>query len=117
MHFRRPYKSTRYRNESCRSKVKGCCDKDSLFALDAVSYAESHRDEQVVFLAVGFETTTPSACLAVEKAKKLGLENFSILGANKTMPNAYKALEEAQTHFCTPAMSTLSQAQPYARSL
>ena len=32
MHFRRPYKSTRYRNEPCRSKVKGCCDKDSLFA-------------------------------------------------------------------------------------
>ena len=31
MHFRRPYKSSRNRNEPCRSKVKGCCDKDSVF--------------------------------------------------------------------------------------
>ena len=39
---------------------------------------------------------------AVEKAKKLGLENFSILGANKTMPNAYKALEGSADAFLYP---------------
>lgn len=70
--------------------------------LDAVEYAAQHVDEQVVFLAVGFETTTPSACLAVKKARAAGLTNFSLLTANKTMPNAYKALKGSADAFLYP---------------
>ncbi len=70
--------------------------------LDAVDYARENPDKQVVFLAVGFETTTPSACLAAETAKKEGLENFSLLTANKTMPNAYAALEGSADAFLYP---------------
>ena len=69
---------------------------------DAVEIAKENPDKQVVFLAVGFETTTPSACLAVKKAKELGLKNFSILTANKTMPNAYKALVGSADAFIYP---------------
>ena len=46
-----------------------------------------------MFLSVGFETTTPSSCLSVKKAKEEQLENYSILTANKTMPGAYEALK------------------------
>ncbi|MFV0635822.1 hydrogenase formation protein HypD [Mitsuokella sp. WILCCON 0060] len=60
--------------------------------LDAVTYAAEHPEEEIVFLAVGFETTTPISCLAVKRAAKLGLKNFSLLTANKTMPAAYKAM-------------------------
>ena len=42
------------------ARSKGATIKTVYSPLDAVSYAESHRDEQVVFLAVGFETTTPA---------------------------------------------------------
>lgn len=70
--------------------------------MDAVDHAKENPDKQVVFLAVGFETTTPSACLAVEKAKREGIENFSILGANKTMPNAYQALKNSADAFLYP---------------
>lgn len=70
--------------------------------LDAVEMAKSEPDRQIVFLAVGFETTTPSACIAVKKARKLGLENFSILAANKTMPNAYKALMNSVDAYLYP---------------
>jgi hydrogenase expression/formation protein HypD len=70
--------------------------------LDAVEYAKEHLDEQVVFLAVGFETTTPSACLSVKKAKEAGLTNFSLLVANKTMPNAYQALKGSADAFLYP---------------
>lgn len=59
---------------------------------DAYEYAAVHRNEDVVFLSVGFETTTPASCLAVTEAQKAGLTNFSILTANKTMPNAYEAM-------------------------
>ena len=57
---------------------------------DAVAYAKEHPEEEVVFLSVGFETTTPTACLAVQEAQREGLSNFSILTANKTMPAAYE---------------------------
>ncbi|MBR5680627.1 MAG: hydrogenase formation protein HypD, partial [Clostridia bacterium] len=70
--------------------------------LDAVEFAQQNPDKQVVFLAVGFETTVPAACLAVKHAAKLGLANFSILGSNKTMPNAYKALEGSADAFLYP---------------
>ena len=69
---------------------------------DAVAYAAQHPKEQVVFLAVGFETTTPSACLSVEQAKEAGLANYAILAANKTMEPAYRALKDSADAFLFP---------------
>lgn len=71
-------------------------------ALDALKYAEKHPEEEVCFLAVGFETTTPSACMAVDKAEKSGILNFSLLTANKTMTNAYRALKGSADAFIYP---------------
>lgn len=70
--------------------------------LDAVTYAAEHREEQVTFLSVGFETTTPASCLAVKNAQKQGLENFSLLTANKTMPSAYRAMKGSADAFLYP---------------
>lgn len=70
--------------------------------LDAVDYAENHPGQQVTFLSVGFETTTPASCLAVETAAKKGLANFSLLTANKTMPMAYQALRDSADVFLYP---------------
>ena len=70
--------------------------------MDAVEYAAAHRDEQVVFLSVGFETTTPSVCLAVLRAKEEKLDNFSVLTANKTMPGAYEAMKDSTDLFLYP---------------
>ena len=60
---------------------------------DAEKYAKEHPEEEVVFLSVGFETTTPAGCLSVKKAKEEGITNYSMLIANKTMPQAYEALK------------------------
>ena len=70
--------------------------------MDAVEYAKNHPEEQVCFLSVGFETTTPAACLAVELAQQQGLSNFSLLTANKTMPMAYQALKGSADVFLYP---------------
>ena len=43
--------------------------------VDAKEYAKEHPKEQVTFLSVGFETTTPSACLSV-KSKGRGLDEL-----------------------------------------
>jgi len=84
------------------ARPKGAVVKPVYSPLDAVEFAQQNPDKQVVFLAVGFETTVPAACLAVKHAAKLGLANFSILGSNKTMPNAYKALEGSADAFLYP---------------
>lgn len=47
--------------------------------LDAVALAQKHRDREVVFFAVGFETTAPATAIAAVQARRLGLSNFSML--------------------------------------
>lgn len=70
--------------------------------MDAVDFAAAHPEKQVVFLSVGFETTTPSSCLAVRKANASGIRNFSLLVANKTMPAAYRAMKDSADAFLYP---------------
>lgn len=85
-----------------QARAKGADVRIVYMPLDAVKIAQENPDLQVVFLAVGFETTTPISCIAVEKAKELGLTNFSLLTANKTMPNAYAALKDSADVFLFP---------------
>mgnify|MGYP006285136937 CR=1 FL=1 len=63
--------------------------------LEAVKLARQHPDKEVVFFAVGFETTAPADAMAVWQAKREGLENFSILVSHVTVPGAMKALLES----------------------
>lgn len=61
-------------------------------ARDAVQYAADHPDRQVVFLAVGFETTAPASAAAVIEAEQRGLDNFTILPGHKLVMPAMEAL-------------------------
>lgn len=61
-------------------------------ALEAVALAEQHPDRRVVFLGVGFETTAPTVAAAVLRAEQQNLQNFFVLGAHKTMPQAMAQL-------------------------
>jgi hydrogenase expression/formation protein HypD len=63
--------------------------------LDALELARAHPDRQVVFFAVGFETTAPANAMAVWRAKELGVPNFSILVSHVTVPPAMTAILEA----------------------
>lgn len=60
--------------------------------LDAVKIARDNPAKQVVFFAVGFETTAPANAMAVHQAKELGVENFSILVSHVLVPPAIKAV-------------------------
>lgn len=70
--------------------------------LDALEIAKENPSREVVFLSVGFETTTPISCLAVEKAYEDSVANFSLLTANKTMTNVYEKLSEGIDAFLYP---------------
>jgi hydrogenase expression/formation protein HypD len=60
--------------------------------LDAIKLAQKHPDREVVFFAVGFETTAPANAMAVRQASHLGLTNFSILCSHVLVPPAMRAL-------------------------
>lgn len=60
--------------------------------LDAVKIAAENPHKQVVFFAVGFETTAPANALAVHTAKSRGLENFSMLVSQVLVPPALTAI-------------------------
>ncbi len=60
--------------------------------MDAVKIAAENPDQEVVFFAIGFETTAPANAMAVLQAEKMGLTNFSILPANVLVPPAMHAI-------------------------
>jgi hydrogenase expression/formation protein HypD len=66
--------------------------------LDAVKLARKHPDKQVVFFAIGFETTAPPNVMSVMQAKNLGLENYSILVSHVRVPPAVSAILGSPTN-------------------
>jgi hydrogenase expression/formation protein HypD len=90
--------------------------------MDAVALAQQRPHRQVVFFAVGFETTAPATALAVVQAARLGLENFSLLVAHLLVPPAICAVLDspqcrvqgllAAGHVCT--ITGLAEYRPVA---
>ncbi len=60
--------------------------------LDAVKIAQQNPDKQVVFFAIGFETTAPANAMSVVQAQMLGVTNFSILVSHVRVPPAMHAI-------------------------
>ena len=60
--------------------------------LDALALAQQNPDREIVFVGVGFETTTPLVAMAIKRAAAAGLKNFSVFGAHKNMPGALEAI-------------------------
>ena len=79
--------------------------------LDALKLAANHPDREVVFFAVGFETTAPANAMSVWLARKKNIPNFSIIVSHVCVPPAISALMEdpetqvegfiAPGHVCT----------------
>ncbi len=91
--------------------------------LDAIAIAEAEPGREVVFFAIGFETTTPATALAVRQAHRLGLSNFTVFCNHVLTPPAMRAIIEAPADaepvrvdgFVGPAhVSTIIGTAPYA---
>ena len=63
--------------------------------LDALKIAKDNPDKEVVFFAVGFETTAPANAMAVYQAKQQNLQNFTILVSHVLVPPAIEAILSA----------------------
>lgn len=73
-------------------QAKGARVKIVYSPLDALALAEANPDSEMVFVGVGFETTTPLVAMAIKRAREAGLTNFSVYGAHKNMPGALEAI-------------------------
>ena len=60
--------------------------------MDAVQLARENPAREVVFFAIGFETTAPANAMAVCQAERLGLQNFSVLVSHVLVPPAMRAV-------------------------
>nr|WP_320135592.1 hydrogenase formation protein HypD [uncultured Amphritea sp.] len=94
--------------------------------MDALKLAQDNPDREVVFFAIGFETTTPPTALVIHQAKKLGLTNFTVFCNHVLTPAAISSILDSPEAgelgllsldgFVGPAhVSTVIGSQPYER--
>lgn len=94
--------------------------------MDALKLAQDNPDREVVFFAIGFETTTPPTALVIHQARKLGLKNFSVFCNHVLTPAAISSILDSPEAgelgllkldgFVGPAhVSTVIGSQPYER--
>ena len=86
--------------------------------LDAVTLAGKTPEKQIIFLGVGFETTTPTIAGSIVQAQQHKLTNFSILCAHKTMPGPMQALTvdpelQVDGYLCPAHVSAVIGANAY----
>jgi len=112
------------RTSLIRAKAEGADVRMVYSCLDVLKIAQQNPEREVVFFAIGFETTTPPTAAAIKRAEKLELGNFSVFCNHVLTPAAIgNILESPQVRelgtvpldgFVGPAhVSTVIGSQPY----
>lgn len=78
-----------------KAKAEGADVRMVLSTMDALRIAEENPDREVVFLAIGFETTTPPTAVAVHAAQAKGLGNFSVFCNHVLTPAAIRGIMDS----------------------
>ncbi|PKO79644.1 MAG: hydrogenase formation protein HypD [Betaproteobacteria bacterium HGW-Betaproteobacteria-13] len=108
-----------------KAKARGADIRMVYSAADAVALAQANPAREVVFFAIGFETTTPPTALVIRQAEALGLNNFSVICNHVLTPSAIVTILESPEvreigsvpldGFIGPAhVSTVIGSRPYA---
>lgn len=86
---------------------------------DALEIAEKNKDKNVIFISVGFETTTCGIALAVKIAKEKNIKNFFIISGNKLIPPAMEFLlkqgANLDAFICPGHVSAIIGEKPYKK--
>ena len=75
-----------------KAKARGADIVSVYSSLNALELAIKNPSREVVFLAIGFETTAPTTAITLKKARKLGITNFSVLSNHVLTPSAMEAI-------------------------
>jgi hydrogenase expression/formation protein HypD len=80
------------RRSLLKARAQGADVRMAYSALEAVEIAAAHPKQQVVFFAIGFETTTPATAHVILEARRLGLRNFSVYCNHVVTPAAIQSI-------------------------
>ncbi len=99
-------------------KSKGGLVKVVYSVLDAVEIAQGNKDKKVVFLGVGFETTSPTIAASLKYAKNKNIRNFFVYAGHKVILPAMEALVKdpkvnIDGFLCPAHVSTIIGTKPY----
>ena len=108
-----------------KTKAQGADVRMVYSSADVLKIAQNNPEHQVVFLAIGFETTTPPTAMVIKQAHEMGLENFSVFCNHVLTPSAISHILQSPEvrrlglvtvdGFIGPAhVSTVIGSQPYA---
>ncbi len=86
--------------------------------LDVIPLAQNHTDREIIFMAIGFETTAPAVAAAIASAGKKGIRNLHVFSVHKTVPRAIEALLndpqlQVDGFICPGHVSTIIGADAY----
>lgn len=103
-----------------REKSRGADIRLIYSPLKCLELARAHPREKVIFLAIGFETTVPTAAATVLEARKSGLKNLFLLSAGKLIPPAMEAILEGgesriDGFLCPGHVSVIIGEKPYRK--
>ncbi|TRW97168.1 hydrogenase formation protein HypD [Candidatus Methylobacter oryzae] len=107
------------RNSLLKAKAGGSDIRMVYSTQDALKIARENPDKQVVFFAIGFETTTPPTAVAIKQAQAEGLTNFTVFCNHVLTPAAMQAILDAPQPVAIDAflgpshVSTVIGSQPY----
>jgi len=107
------------RNSLLKAKADGSDIRMIYSTQDALKIARENPDKQVVFFAIGFETTTPPTAVAIKQAQAEGLTNFTVFCNHVLTPAAMQAILDAPQPVAIDAflgpshVSTVIGSQPY----
>jgi len=101
-----------------REKANGADIRIVYSTLDALNIARNNPLKKVVFMGIGFETTSPTIASAILKAKEEKINNFSVLSVAKIMPPAMKSLLDVEEvnidgFICPGHVSAIIGSDPY----
>jgi hydrogenase expression/formation protein HypD len=103
-----------------KEKAKGADIRIVYSPADALTVARENPGREVVFFAVGFETTSPTSAATILQAEREGLGNFSIISNNKLIPPAMELLLEDKSttidgFLCPGHVSAIIGTAPYQK--
>ena len=78
-----------------RAKAAGADVRMVYSTKDALAIARQNPDREIVFFAIGFETTTPATAVAIKQAYAEGLKNFTVFCNHVLTPSAMRAILES----------------------
>ena len=101
-----------------KEKANGADIRIVYSTLDALEVARLNSSKKVVFMGVGFETTSPTIASAILKAEEEKIDNFFVLSVAKIIPPAMRALLESREvnidgFICPGHVSTIIGSRPY----